>query len=163
MKKYILILIALFIQFKAEAQMASNTEIQLDPNYAVPMNELYMGASVLRSNQTQKKLITLYVDYNEQAMIYIKTVEGNYLIADKNQILQLANKKFVRAKAVKSGDELVGLNGTLHVAQSSMIFYMSEIALLALEKEVIHPERHLFYANGFVVGDYTLQTNSKTK
>ena len=162
MKKTILILLSLFLQVSAFAQMASNTEVQLSPDYAIPMNELYLGASVWRPDQTQKELITIYVDYNEQAMRYIKTKQGNFLIADNNQILERADKTFIRAKAVKPGDVLSGLHGNLIVTEAKMIFYMSEIAVLALEKEVTDPARHLFYANGFIVGDYNLNTKTKS-
>ncbi|WPU66234.1 Hint domain-containing protein [Peredibacter starrii] len=157
MKKYfILSLLVTILQTNAWAQMLSNTKVILSGNFSVPMGHLLPGDEILASDQTFKRVNGVYHEANEQAMFYITTEGGNTLVCDKDQVLQLSNRKLIQAKKVKAGHVLHGQNGPLQVVSISFVFVSTDVSLLSFGPTVEDVNDHLYFANGISVGGYSL-------
>lgn len=120
------------------------------------MGNLLGGDEILASDQTYRRVNGVYHEFNEQAMFYIKTKEGNVLICDKDQVLQLSNQKLIQAKKVKAGHILQGQNGSLTVDSTNFVFVSTDVSLLSFGPTVEDVNEHLYFANGISVGGYSL-------
>ncbi|WP_408099144.1 hypothetical protein ACJVC5_09550 [Peredibacter sp. HCB2-198] len=157
MKKYLLLsLLVSTLQTNAWAQMLSNTKVILSGNFSVPIGHLLTGDEILASDQTYRRITGVYHEFNEQAMIYIRTTEDQTLVCDKNQVIQLANQKLIQAKKVKAGQVLQGQNGPLTVESTTFVFVSTDVSLLSLGPKVENVKDHLYFANGISVGAYSL-------
>lgn len=142
----------------AWGRMHGGTEVQISQESTVALGDLFGGDTILQANGSQKEISQMFHEWNQSIMIYLRTKEGNFLIAERGQVLQLANKKLIRVQSLKPGHKLQGSKGTLEVTQAARVGFESDVSLLILDRDLSNIEDNLFIANGFVVGDYTLES-----
>lgn len=142
----------------AWGRMHGGTEVQISQESTVALGDLFGGDTVLQPNGSQKEISQMFHEWNQALMVYFRTKEGKFLIAERSQVLQLANKKLIRVQSLKPGHKLQGLKGTLEVSEVSRVGFESDVSLLILDRDLSNIEDNLFIANGIVVGDYTLES-----